>query len=198
MRSKLLVATHNEHKLHEIKYILDREGIKVELVSLFDLRDFEDIPEEGDTLEANALQKARTVYQRHKMNCFADDTGLEVSALDGAPGVYSARYAGPECDSEQNIEKLLGQLANHSERSAKFRTVVALIIEGKEYLFDGSVEGEILQEKRGSNGFGYDPIFLPNGYDKSFAEMSDAEKNTISHRGRAIEALANYLKEDKF
>ncbi|MDN4753314.1 non-canonical purine NTP diphosphatase [Porphyromonadaceae bacterium W3.11] len=198
MKSKLLVATHNKHKLHEIKDILDREGVNIELVSLFDLHDFEDIPEDGNTLEDNALQKARTVYQRHHLDCFADDTGLEVAALDGAPGVYSARYAGPDCDPEQNIEKLLGQLEGHGERTAKFRTVVALILDGKEYLFEGTVEGEILSEKRGSSGFGYDPIFLPKGFDKSFAEMSDSEKNKISHRGRAIEALANYLKEHKF
>lgn len=195
MVRKLLVATHNKHKLSEIKSIMNREGVEVELISLFDLHDFEDIPEDGDTLEDNALQKARVVSARHGIDCFADDTGLEVDALDGAPGVYSARYAGSECDANNNIEKLLLALMHEEERAARFRTVVALILDDKEYLFEGKVEGDILREREGQNGFGYDPIFLPNGSDKSFAEMSDSEKNAISHRGRAIQALTTFLKE---
>lgn len=195
MMKKLLVATHNKHKLSEIRSIMNREGVEVELISLFDLHDFADIPEDGDTLEANALQKARVVFARHGIDCFADDTGLEVDALDGAPGVYSARYAGAECIAENNIEKLLLAMMHEENRKAQFRTVVALILNGKEYLFEGSVEGEILRERAGQEGFGYDPIFLPNAFDKSFAEMSDSEKNAISHRGRAIKALADYLKK---
>lgn len=195
MARKLLVATHNKHKLSEIKSLMNREGVEVELISLFDLRDFEDIPEDGDTLQDNALQKARVVYARHGVDCFADDTGLEVDALDGAPGVYSARYAGSECDADKNIEKLLLAMMHEEKRDARFRTVVALILGGKEYLFEGKVEGEILRERAGQKGFGYDPIFLPNGSDKSFAEMSDSEKNAISHRGRAIQALTTFLKE---
>lgn len=195
MTQKLLVATHNKHKLSEIQHILEREGVDVELISLFDLHDLEEIPEDGETLEENALQKARVVYARHGVDCFADDTGLEVAALGGAPGVYSARYAGPECDANRNIEKLLNKLEGESHRNARFRTVIALIIGGEEFLFEGSVNGDILTERAGLEGFGYDPVFRPEGNERSFAEMSDREKNAISHRGRAIQALANYLRE---
>lgn len=191
---KLLVASHNRHKLNEIKSVLNREGVEVDLVSLYDLHDHNEIPEDGDTLEANALQKARVVYARHGMNCFADDTGLEVKAIGGAPGVFSARYAGAECDADKNMQKLLSEMKGKSDRSALFRTVVALILDGKEYIFEGIVEGDIMEERSGSQGFGYDPIFRPTGFSKNFAEMSKEEKNRISHRGRAIQALANFLK----
>ncbi len=191
---KLLFATHNDHKLSEVRAIL---GSAVEVISLRDIQDFEEIPETGETLESNALQKARTVFARHGLSCFADDTGLEVSVLDGAPGVYSARYAGPEHDSRVNMSKLLTEMQGQSDRSARFRTVVALILDGTEYLFDGEVKGEILDTPAGSEGFGYDPVFRPEGYGVSFAEMSPEVKNSISHRARAVAALAAFLKTCK-
>lgn len=191
---KLLFATHNDHKTQEIRDILISEGLDLELISLKDLMDQEEIIEEGETLEANALSKAREGYKRYHLDCFSDDTGLEVDSLQGRPGVYSARFAGPECRAEDNINKLLNELSGHSNRTARFRTVIALILNGEEYLFEGVVEGEILQERRGTKGFGYDPVFIPNGSDKSFAEMSETEKNNISHRGRAIKALTQFLK----
>lgn len=191
---KLLFATHNDHKTQEIRDILISEGLDLELISLKDLMDQDEIIEEGETLEANALSKAREGYKRYHLDCFSDDTGLEVDSLQGRPGVYSARFAGPECRAEDNINKLLNELSGHSNRTARFRTVIALILNGEEYLFEGVVEGEILQERRGTKGFGYDPVFIPNGSDKSFAEMSETEKNNISHRGRAIKALTQFLK----
>lgn len=187
---KLVFATNNKHKLEEMRAIL---GGKVELLSLADIDCHDDIPETADTLEGNALIKARYIYDKYGCSCFADDTGLEVDALGGEPGVYSARYAGENNDSEANMCKLLQNLTGKSERSAQFRTVIALIIEGEEFLFDGIVRGRISEERMGSAGFGYDPIFVPDGYEESFAQMAAEQKNAISHRSRAASALNDYL-----
>ena len=189
---KLVFATNNRHKLDEIKCIL---GGKVEVLSLNDINCHDDIPETADTLQGNALIKARYIHDKFGVNCFADDTGLEVDALNGAPGVYSARYAGEECNSEANMQKLLHNLTGKNDRKAQFRTVIALIIDGEEKLFDGIIKGEIATEKRGDSGFGYDPIFIPEGFSVSFAQMGNEDKNKISHRYRAAEQLSNYLKE---
>ncbi|WP_018358842.1 RdgB/HAM1 family non-canonical purine NTP pyrophosphatase [Porphyromonas levii] len=191
---KLLIATHNEHKTQEIRDILFASGLSIELYSLRDLGDMEEIPETGDTLSENALQKAQTGYDRHGINCFADDTGLEVEALGGAPGVYSARYAGPKCNPKDNIEKLLGELQGITNRKARFRTVIALVLDGEKYYFEGEVKGEITEDLKGKDGFGYDPIFLPEGFNETFAEMSEEEKNSISHRGRATQKLIEFLR----
>ena len=187
---RLVFATNNKHKLEEMRAIL---GGKVELLSLADIDCHDDIPETADTLEGNALIKARYIYDKYGCACFADDTGLEVDALGGEPGVYSARYAGENNDSEANMRKLLQNLTEKSERSAQFRTVIALIIEGEEFLFDGIVRGRISEERMGSAGFGYDPIFVPDGYEESFAQMAAEQKNAISHRSRAASALNDYL-----
>ncbi len=200
---KIVFATNNAHKLSEIRAIL---GPSFEVVSLADIGCHEDIPETGSTLEENALMKAEYIYNKYHLSCFADDTGLEVEALDGAPGVYSARYAGGEGhDSEANMQKLLRELANNNNRRARFRTVIALI-EKKDvcpcgctsikqiHRFEGIVNGEITREKSGAEGFGYDPIFRPDGYDKTFAELGLDIKNHISHRARATQQLAEYLK----
>ena len=187
---KLVFATNNKHKLEEMRAIL---GGKVELLSLAAIDCHDDIPETADTLEGNALIKARYIYDKYGCACFADDTGLEVDALGGEPGVYSARYAGENNDSEANMRKLLQNLTGKSERSAQFRTVIALIIEGEEFLFDGIVRGRISEERMGSAGFGYDPIFVPDGYEESFAQMAAEQKNAISHRSRAASALNDYL-----
>ena len=189
--NKMVVATNNAHKLKEIAAILGQE---IELLSLKDIQCFADIPETADTLEGNARQKAMYIYENYGMDCFADDTGLEVEALGGAPGVVSARYAGEGHDSEANMQKLLKELAGKENRKAQFRTVICLIRNGKEHLFEGIVKGEIIQEKRGGEGFGYDPIFVPEGYDLTFAELGDDVKNTISHRARAVEKLCQFLK----
>lgn len=189
--NKMVVATNNAHKLKEIAAILGQE---IELLSLKDIQCFADIPETADTLEGNARQKAMYIYENYGMDCFADDTGLEVEALGGAPGVFSARYAGEGHDSEANMQKLLKELAGKENRKAQFRTVICLIRNGKEHLFEGIVKGEIIQEKRGGAGFGYDPIFVPEGYDLTFAELGDDVKNTISHRARAVEKLCQFLK----
>jgi XTP/dITP diphosphohydrolase len=186
----MVVATNNAHKLKEIAAILGQE---IELLSLKDIQCFADIPETADTLEGNARQKAMYIYENYGMDCFADDTGLEVEALGGAPGVFSARYAGEGHDSEANMQKLLKELAGKENRKAQFRTVICLIRNGKEHLFEGIVKGEIIQEKRGGEGFGYDPIFVPEGYDLTFAELGDDVKNTISHRARAVEKLCQFL-----
>lgn len=188
--NKIVVATNNAHKLKEIAAILGQE---IELLSLKDIQCFADIPETADTLEGNARQKAMYIYENYGMDCFADDTGLEVEALGGAPGVFSARYAGDGHDSEANMQKLLKELAGKENRKAQFRTVICLIRNGKEHLFEGIVKGEIIQEKRGGAGFGYDPIFVPEGYDLTFAELGDDVKNTISHRARAVEKLCQFL-----
>ena len=190
---KLVFATNNKHKLQEVRDIL---GNRVEILSLKDIDCNDEIPETGTTLEENALIKARWISEKYNCNCFADDTGLEVDALDGAPGVYSARYAGEECDSEANMLKLLQNLTGKTNRAAQFRTVIALIINREEYLFDGVVKGSISTEKMGEAGFGYDPIFVPQGYDLSFAQMGSEAKNSISHRYRATEKLSIYLKEN--
>ena len=200
---KIVFATNNQHKLDEIRSIL---GEKFEVVSLSDIGCNEEIPETGKTLEENARQNAQYVYDHYHVSCFADDTGLEVDALGGAPGVYSARYAGGEGhDSEANMTKLLKELGNNNNRKARFRTVIALI-EKKDvcpcgctsiklvHQFEGIVNGEIIRERRGGEGFGYDPIFQPEGYDKTFAELGVDIKNTISHRARATQKLAEYLK----
>lgn len=166
---------------------------KIEILSLSDISCFDDIPETADTLDGNALIKARWIKERYGYDCFADDTGLEVDALDGRPGVYSARYAGDAHDSAANMSLLLENMKNISDRKARFRTVIALIEGSEETLFDGIVNGNILQKPVGDNGFGYDPIFQPDGFDISFAQMSSELKNSISHRGRAVEKLINYL-----
>ena len=191
MSKKLVVATNNAHKLEEISAIL---GTEMELLSLKDIQCEADIPETADTLEGNARQKARYIYDNYQMDCFADDTGLEVESLNGAPGVFSARYAGEGHDSEANMQKLLHELEGKENRKAQFRTAICLIMEGKEYLFEGIVKGEIIEEKRGGAGFGYDPIFVPEGFDKTFAELGNDIKNTISHRALAVEKLCRFLK----
>ena len=191
MKKKLIVATNNTHKLEEISAIL---GEEMELLSLKDIQCNADIPETADTLEGNARQKAQYIYNNYGMNCFADDTGLEVEALNGAPGVFSARYAGDGHDSEANMQKLLQELEGKENRKAQFRTAICLIMEGQEYLFEGIVKGKIIEEKRGGAGFGYDPVFVPEGYDLTFAELGNDIKNTISHRARAVEKLCTFLK----
>lgn len=193
---KIVFATNNKNKLAEIREMLEGSGI--EIVSLADIGCHDDIPETSDTLEGNALQKARYIHEKYKMSCFADDTGLEVDALGGAPGVYSARYAGGEGhDSEANMAKLLANLEDKADRRARFRTVVALILDeeqGREELFEGIVTGEIIRERRGGEGFGYDPVFRPDGYDRTFAELVHEVKNKISHRAKAVAKLVDYLK----
>lgn len=188
---KLVFATNNAHKLEEIRAIL---GDKVEVLSLKDIQCDVDIPETADTLEGNAVLKAEYIYRHYGLDCFADDTGLEVEALNGAPGVYSARYAGGEGhDSEANMRKLLTEMEGKTNRKAQFRTAICLIEGGAEHLFEGMVKGEIIEEKRGASGFGYDPVFMPEGYTETFAEMGSEEKNRISHRARAVQALCAYL-----
>lgn len=188
---KLVFATNNAHKLEEIRAIL---GDKVEVLSLKDIQCDVDIPETADTLEGNAVLKAEYIYRHYGLDCFADDTGLEVEALNGAPGVYSARYAGGEGhDSEANMRKLLAEMEGKTNRKAQFRTAICLIEGGAEHLFEGVVKGEIIEEKRGASGFGYDPVFMPEGYTETFAEMGSEEKNRISHRARAVQALCTYL-----
>ena len=188
---KLGFATNNAHKLEEIRAIL---GDKVEVLSLKDIQCDVDIPETADTLEGNAVLKAEYIYRHYGLDCFADDTGLEVEVLNGAPGVYSARYAGGEGhDSEANMRKLLAEMEGKTNRKAQFRTAICLIEGGAEHLFEGVVKGEIIEEKRGASGFGYDPVFMPEGYTETFAEMGSEEKNRISHRARAVQALCAYL-----
>jgi len=188
---KLVFATNNQHKLNELQAIL---GDHFELLSLKDIGCFEEIPEEQPTLEGNARQKAFYVYEKFGFPCFADDTGLEIEALNGEPGIFSARYAGEAKDPQANMDKVLTKLKNEDNRKARFRTVISLILDGEEKQFEGIVEGEIIREKRGDSGFGYDPVFLPVGYNKTFAEMSLADKNQISHRARAVQKLVEYLK----
>jgi XTP/dITP diphosphohydrolase len=193
MKRKLVIATNNAHKLQEIAAIL---GDEIELLSLKDIRCFDEIPETAETLEGNALMKARYIRDRFGMDCFADDTGLEVEALHGAPGVYSARYAGGDGhDSEANMQKLLKELQGETNRAARFRTVIALLMDGEEHLFEGIVNGSIIEEKRGAAGFGYDPLFVPTGYDATFAELGEEVKNQISHRARAVQQLVDFLRK---
>lgn len=187
---KIVFATNNTHKLEEIRRMLRGSH---QIVSLAEIGCHEDIPEEQDTLEGNALQKARYIKQHYGYDCFADDTGLEIDALGGRPGVYSARYAGEAKNSEANMRKVLAEMQGHSDRRARFRTVIALILGNEEHLFEGKVEGEILTARQGSAGFGYDPVFRPDGYDRSFAEMDPDTKNSISHRGEATRKLAAFL-----
>ena len=192
---KIVFATNNKHKLEEIKDIL---GKNFEIVSLTEIGCHEDIPETGSTLQENARQKSTYVVEHYNQNCFADDTGLEVEALNGEPGVYSARYAeGTDHDSEANMRKLLAKMEGQSNRKACFRTVISLIIDSVEHQFEGKVEGRIATEKHGKEGFGYDPIFIPEGYDKSFAELGEEIKNQISHRARAVKKLAEHLEKIK-
>ena len=197
---KIVFATNNQHKLSEVRQIL---GDSIEVLSLNDIGCHEDIPETGTTLEANAQQKAQYVSDHYHIDCFADDTGLEVDALGGAPGVYSARYAAVGCaatssqpidhDSEANMTRLLNELGENNNRNARFRTVIALIQQGELHEFEGIVNGQIIRERRGGEGFGYDPIFQPDGYDQTFAELGTEVKNHISHRARATQKLADYL-----
>ena len=194
---RIVFATNNAHKLEEIRAIL---GHSHDILSLNDIQCHVDIPETADTLEGNALQKARYVWEHYHLSVFADDTGLEVDALGGAPGVYSARYAGGAGhDSEANMAKLLRELHGHTDRTARFRTVIALILADgsdkgfSEHLFEGKVEGRIATERQGSEGFGYDPLFVPDGYDESFAQLGTAVKNRISHRARAVARLTDFL-----
>lgn len=188
---KICFATNNSKKIQEVKAAL---GDSIEILSLQDIGCMVELPETGDTLEHNAFEKARYVFENYGVNCFADDTGLEVEALNGAPGVYSGRYAGEPRSDERNIRLLLENLSNHTNRAARFRTVIALIIAGKEYAFEGIAEGTIIQEEIGTGGFGYDPIFKPSGYEVTFAEINIKEKNKISHRGKAVQALIDFLK----
>ena len=189
----IVFATNNAHKLQEIRAMM---GTAVRVMSLEDIGCHTDIPETGTTLEENALMKARYIKDNYGYDCFADDTGLEVRALGGEPGIYSARYAGEGHDSEANMTKLLCNLKDKDDRRARFRTVIALIQGSSQHLFEGIVEGTIIRERRGEGGFGYDPIFVPDGYDKTFAELGGDIKNTISHRARATRKLADYLLHD--
>lgn len=188
---ELIFASANQHKLEEVGKVVDTS-----MYSLKNLRDvgiFEDIAEDGDTLEANALIKARYVHQKTGKNVFSEDTGLEVDALGGEPGVYTARYGGPEKDAHANMDLLLKNLARHTDRKAQFRACIALIYEGQEVLFEGVVRGSIAIEKSGNEGFGYDPIFIPEGYDQSFAELPDTVKLSMSHRTRAVHKMFDFL-----
>lgn len=190
MIKQIVFATNNAHKLSEVQAVL---GDRFRLVTLAECGITEEIPEDAPTLEGNALQKARYVHERTGADCFADDTGLEVDALDGAPGVHSARYATDGHDFAANNRLLLRNLADAADRSAHFRTVIALILDGREYLFEGRVDGRIAESETGCGGFGYDPLFVPEGFDKTFAEMGADEKNAISHRGRAVRRLVEFL-----
>lgn len=192
----LIFATNNLHKIKEAKEILNK--LNINILSLKDINFNIKLQENSNTIKENASQKARYVYEITKKNCFADDTALEVEALNNEPGVFSARYAGENANSQKNIEKLLNKLKNINNRKAKFRTIIALIINGKEYFFEGIVNGIISNKKKGSNGFGYDPVFMPSGYKKTFAEMKASEKNKISHRNIALIKLYDFLKSSKF
>ena len=189
---KLLFATHNPNKFKEIKSLLPKT---IELVSLNDIGQHEEIAETSKTIEGNAFQKARFVKENYGYDCFADDTGLEVETLNGEPGVYSARYAGPAKNDEANIDKLLTELKGKPNRNAQFKTVIALILNEKEYLFEGICEGKISTEKRGNSGFGYDPVFVPSKQNKTFAEMELSEKNKVGHRGKAVRKLIGFFEK---
>lgn len=187
---QLIFATHNKNKLKEVKSLMPSS---ITLLSLDDINFQNEIDETSTTIEGNALLKAKTIYKQTGINCFADDSGLLVDALNGAPGVYSARYAGKHKNDEDNLQKLLFDLRNKETRTAHFKTVMALIIDGKEYQFEGIVNGKIISEKNGTNGFGYDPIFVPNGYTETFAQLSSEIKNTISHRARALQKMLAFI-----
>jgi XTP/dITP diphosphohydrolase len=188
---KICFATNNKKKIEEVKSAL---GADFTIVSLEEIGCKEDLPETGDTLDHNAFQKARYVKDHYGVDCFADDTGLEVEALDGAPGVYSGRFAGEPRSDDRNVDLLLSKMQGKENRKARFRTVIALILNGEEHAFEGVAEGEIIHERIGTGGFGYDPVFVPNGFQKTFAELTLEEKNSISHRGKAVKALADFLK----
>ncbi len=192
---KICFATNNPKKIQEVKAAL---GDSFEILSLQEIGCDEELPETGDTLEHNAFQKARFVKENYGVDCFADDTGLEVEALNGAPGVYSGRYAGEPRSDDRNVSLLLENMAEKQNRKARFRTVIALILEGKEFQFEGIADGKIIEKRVGSGGFGYAPIVQPKGYAKTFAELSMAEKNEISHRGKAVKALIHFLSQRKF
>lgn len=187
---KLIFATNNQHKLEEVSHLI-KDNYKIQ--SLKDINCFEEIPETSDTIKGNASQKSHYIYDKFGIDCFADDTGLEIEALDGRPGVYSARYAGEEHNFEKNMNKVLAEMNGITNRKARFKTVISLILNGEEKNFEGIINGVILTEKRGQEGFGYDPVFQPDGFDKSFAEMDLEEKNKISHRAIAVRNLVNYL-----
>jgi len=189
---KLVFATNNPNKLKEVQAMLTN----FEIVSLSEIGCFDDIPETAETLEGNAVLKANYITEKYGLNCFADDTGLEVAALNNKPGVYSARYAGEENNAEANMNKLLFEIGDNKNRNAQFRTAVALNIQGEQHLFEGICKGQILTKKQGESGFGYDPIFMPDGFHKSFAEMAMTEKGVISHRGKAIEKLVSFLNKN--
>ena len=191
MDHRFVFATNNNHKLQEVKEIA---GNKFDIWNLKQINCFSDIPEDQNTLEGNALQKAKFIWEKCKINCFADDTGLEVEFLNGAPGVFSARYAGESCNFNDNIDKLLRELGETPYRNARFRTVVALILDGIEYFFDGAIEGHIITEKCGIGGFGYDAVFVPNGFNETFAELPAMIKNSISHRAIAMQKLFYFLR----
>lgn len=193
MKHTFIFATNNKHKLEEIQQIV---GDKLSILSLQDMNFRGDIPENEPTIEGNALYKARFIYNRFGKDCFADDTGLEVVALNGEPGVLSARYAGEEKNYQSNNELLLKNLNPFPNKSARFKTVIACVLEGREYVFEGIIEGTIVNEPKGKNGFGYDPIFQPSGYQQTFAELSEEVKNTISHRARAMESLFMFLQQN--
>ena len=188
---ELVFATNNQHKLRELQQILGQE---FKLLSLNDIGCLEDIPEDSPTIEENSMDKAVYVFKKYGKNCFADDTGLEVEALDGRPGVVSARYAGDEKDMNKNIAKVLEELKGKENRKARFKTVISLILKEKTYQFEGIINGKIIEDKKGDGGFGYDPVFIPDGYDITFAEMAPDEKNKISHRGLAVQKLVDFLK----
>lgn len=192
--NELVFATNNQHKLRELQQIL---GQQFKILSLEDIGCHEDIPENSPTIEENSMDKAIYVHEKYGKNCFADDTGLEVEVLDGRPGVISARYAGDEKNMDKNIDKVLSELNNKKNRKARFKTVISLIIKNKRYQFEGIVNGTIIKDKKGKGGFGYDPVFVPDGYDITFAEMDAEKKNKISHRGRAVQKLVEFLQITK-
>ena len=192
---KLVFASNNKNKIQEIQALVPNT---IQIVSFEEIGCFEDIPETADTIEGNAILKANYVTEKYGYDCFADDTGLEVEALNGAPGVYSARYAGEQKDANDNMDKLLSELKDKSNRKANFKTVIALNLKGKQNLFTGIINGKIIEEKIGTNGFGYDPIFVADGYEKTFAELSMEEKSTISHRGIAVKQLIEYFMKNNF
>ncbi|MDO4185897.1 MAG: non-canonical purine NTP diphosphatase [Bacteroidales bacterium] len=187
---KIVFATNNAHKLQEVSEILED---KIQIMNLKDIHCEEDIPETSDTIEVNAYQKANYIYEHYHVDCFADDTGLEVEALNGAPGVYSARYAGPQHNSKDNIRKLLTDMQDIENRNAQFRTAIVLILDGKIHLFEGTIKGTIIRSERGSGGFGYDSVFVPDGFEKTFAELGEEIKNKISHRAIATKKLVKFL-----
>ncbi len=187
---KLIFATHNHNKLKEVKSLVPTS---IELLSLDDINFNDEIEETATTIEGNALLKAKTIYEKTGINCFADDSGLLVDSLNGDPGVYSARYAGEQKNDEDNMQKLLHELKDKSNRNAHFKTAMALIVDDKEYLFEGKIEGKIISEKLGINGFGYDPLFIPNGYNETFAQLDSETKNKISHRARALQKMIEFI-----